>query len=285
MEADICVKDLQFQDVVESLREVANFCVYFTGHSTIKSTPHLYISSLATWGSESKLWRGWKKSFPGILSVKRIGNKGSTLLMMLNGHTSYVSSVAFSSDGTRIVSGSGDKSVRIWDASTGALLTMLNGHTDEVSSVAFSSDGTRIVSGSGDKSVCIWDASTGALLTTLNGHTYDVTSVTFSSDNTHIVSCPGDGSVLVSNMSIECPPVWDYTVHGQHWVSLASPEHWVIWFPYHKRLAHWVPTTSSDIIDPHALLVISCEMSSVINFTNSKMGPNWATCYSSSPPP
>ena len=327
MEADICVKDLQFQDVVKSLTEAANFCVYFTGRSTIKSTPHLYISSLATWGSESKLWRGWKKSFPGILSVKRTGNKGSTLLMMLNGHTSYVSSVAFSSDGTRIVSGSWDKSVRIWDASTGALLTMLNGHTSYVSSVAFSSDGTRIVSGSWDKSVCIWDASTGALLmmlnvhtddvssvafssdgtrivsgswdksvriwdastgallTMLNGHTDDVTSVTFSSDNTHIVFCPGDGSVLVSNMSIECPPVWDYTVHGQHWVSLASPEHWVIWLPYHKRLAHWVPTTSSDIIDPHALLVISCEMSSVINFTNSKMGPNWATCYSSSPPP
>ena len=118
----------------------------------------------------------------------------------------------------------------------------------------------------------------------LNGHTSYVTSVAFSSDGTHIVSCPGDGSVLVLNMSIECPPVWDYTVHGQHWVSSASLEHWVIWLPYHKCLARWVPN-SSDIIDPHALLVISREMSTVINFTNSKMGPNWATCYSSSPPP
>ena len=99
-------------EISGSLTEAANFSVYFTGNSTIQSTPHLYISSLATWGSESKLSRGWKKYFPGILSVKRTGNlSGSALLMMLNGHTDYVESVAFSSDGTRIVSGSRDKLV------------------------------------------------------------------------------------------------------------------------------------------------------------------------------
>jgi WD40 repeat protein len=84
-------------------------------------------------------------------------------LKTLNGHTDAVWSVAFSSDGTRIVSGSFDNSVRVWDASTGAELKTLNGHTGYVSSVAFSSDGTRIVSGSSDNSVRVWDALTGAL--------------------------------------------------------------------------------------------------------------------------
>ena len=283
IEADsICVKHLQFQHAAEvsrSLTEAANFAVYFTGHSTIQSTPHLYISSLATWGSESKLSRGWKMRFPGILSVKRTGKSGNALLMTLNGHTDHINSVAFSSDGTRIVSGSRDKSVRVWDASTGALLMTLNGHTAYVKSVAFSSNGTRIVSGSWDKSVRIWDASTGALLMTLNGHTDYINSVAFSSDGTRIVSgsedksvrvwdmtqeknrafvnsvvsdgtrvlsCPEDGSVLVSDVSIECPPVWDYTVHGQHWIS--SPEYWIIWLPYRKRLAQWVPPSPSDDI-------------------------------------
>ena len=153
METDICLKDLQFQDVVESLREPANFCVYFTGHLAIKLTPHLYISSLAAWGSESKLSRGWKKWFPGILSVKQTGNRGSALLTTLNGHTDDVNSVAFPSDGTCIVSGSSDTSVCIWDVSMGALLMMLTGHTSHVTSVTFSSDGTHIVSGSWDKSV------------------------------------------------------------------------------------------------------------------------------------
>ena len=75
-----------------------------------------------------------------------------------------ISSVAFSDDGTRIVSGSDDDSVLVWDASTGLLLKELKGHTDWVNSVAFSSDGTRIVSGSVDRSVRVWDASTGVEL-------------------------------------------------------------------------------------------------------------------------
>ena len=58
-----------------------------------------------------------------------------------------------SHDDLHIVSGSYDKSVRVWDASTGAELQQLNGHTGWVNSVAFSHDGFRIVSGSDDKSV------------------------------------------------------------------------------------------------------------------------------------
>jgi WD40 repeat protein len=59
------------------------------------------------------------------------------------------------------VSGSDDKTVRVWDASTGAELNVLRGHTDSVNSVAISRDGMRIVSGSDDKTVRVWDASTG----------------------------------------------------------------------------------------------------------------------------
>ncbi|KAE9403383.1 WD40 repeat-like protein [Gymnopus androsaceus JB14] len=81
----------------------------------------------------------------------------------LQGHDGGVYSVAFSHDGTRIVSGSSDKTVRIWDATTGAQMgDPLQGHDHYVNSVAFSHDGTRIVSGSSDKTVRIWDATTGA---------------------------------------------------------------------------------------------------------------------------
>ena len=181
-----------------NLTEAANFAVYFTGHSTIQSTPHLYISSLATWRSESKLLRGWRKWFPGILSVKRTGESGSTLLMTLKGHTGGINCVAFSNDNTCIVSGSNDNSVCVWDASTGALLTTLNGHTNSVNSVAFSSDGTRIMSGSKDGSLCIWDASLGTLLTTMkNCNIYSISSVAFSSDGTPIVSGSNNKSLHV----------------------------------------------------------------------------------------
>ncbi|KAE9383988.1 WD40 repeat-like protein, partial [Gymnopus androsaceus JB14] len=63
-------------------------------------------------------------------------------------------SVAFSPDGTRIVSGSYDHAIRIWDATTGAQIgDPLKGHEDSVLSVAFSPDGNRIVSGSDDKTI------------------------------------------------------------------------------------------------------------------------------------
>ena len=73
-------------------------------------------------------------------------------------HSSHVWSVAFSPDGTKIVSGSHDETVRVWDAVTGTLSNTLEGHSSDVTSVAFSPDGTKIVSGSKDKTVRIWDA-------------------------------------------------------------------------------------------------------------------------------
>ncbi|MEE1097710.1 MAG: hypothetical protein U0K83_05205, partial [Bacteroidales bacterium] len=65
-------------------------------------------------------------------------------------------SVAYSPDGTKIISGSGDKTIKIWDANTGQCLQTLEGHKYSVNSVAFSHDGTKIISGSVDKTIKIW---------------------------------------------------------------------------------------------------------------------------------
>jgi len=108
-----------------------------------------------------------------------------------------IASVAFSPDGNRIVSGSADKSVRVWDAKTGEQLRELQGHTGYVTSVAFSPDGNRIVSGSWDKSVRVWDGKTGEQLRELQGHTRLVFSVAFSSDGDRVVSGSEDSSVRV----------------------------------------------------------------------------------------
>ena len=71
------------------------------------------------------------------------------LEMQLQGHDGHVYSVAFSPDDSKVVSGSMDKTVRVWDISNGTeILPPLRGHEDVVYSVAFSSDGSKIVSGS-----------------------------------------------------------------------------------------------------------------------------------------
>ena len=73
-----------------------------------------------------------------------------------------MTSVAFSPDSTRLATGSGDQTVRLWDAATGQPVGQpLTGHTDTVWGVAFSPDGTRLATGSGDQTVRLWDPATG----------------------------------------------------------------------------------------------------------------------------
>ena len=118
---------------------------------------------------------------------------------ILKGHMRSVYSVSFSPDGKRIVSGSGDETIRIWDATTGKVLDTLEGHTDDVTSASFSPDGKRIVSGSSslDNTIRIWDATTGKELETLEGHTNGVTSVSFSPDGKRIVSGSRDKTIRI----------------------------------------------------------------------------------------
>ena len=93
-----------------------------------------------------------------------------TCLKTLEGHLSVVYSVAYSPDGTKIISGSYDQTIKIWDANTGECLKTLEGHIEPVQSVAYSPDGTKIISGSVDKTIKIWDANTGQCLKTLERH-------------------------------------------------------------------------------------------------------------------
>jgi energy-coupling factor transporter ATP-binding protein EcfA2 len=74
-------------------------------------------------------------------------------LKVLKGHEGFVFAAGFSPDGARIVSGSYDKTVRVWDALRGQQLLALRVHDGEVNAVGFSPDGARIVSGSNDKTV------------------------------------------------------------------------------------------------------------------------------------
>ena len=76
----------------------------------------------------------------------------------LTWHHSEVQSVAFSPDGKRITSASGDGTVKVWDAMTGQETLTLKGHVGIVSSAAFSPDGQWIASAGQDRSAKLWDA-------------------------------------------------------------------------------------------------------------------------------
>jgi WD40 repeat protein len=107
---------------------------------------------------------------------------------LLEGHIAPVSSIDFSADGRLLVSGSWDKTVRVWNVETGAQQRLLEGHEGQVESVAFGPDGKTVISGGFDTSVRQWDIASGEALAVLAGHENVVTSVAFSPDGRFIAS-------------------------------------------------------------------------------------------------
>ncbi|MCA2689583.1 MULTISPECIES: WD40 repeat domain-containing protein, partial [unclassified Microcystis] len=117
----------------------------------------------------------------------------------LEGHDSVVTSVNFSPDGKTLVSGSGDKTIKLWNVETGQEIRTLKGHDSVVSSVNFSPDGKTLVS-SGDNTIKLWNVKTGQEIRTLKGHDSVVSSVNFSPDGKTLVSGSWDNTIKLWNV-------------------------------------------------------------------------------------
>merc|ERR1712109_238218 len=111
----------------------------------------------------------------------------------LTGHNHFVSDVVMSSDGQFALSGSWDKTLRLWDLNAGVTTRQFVGHTKDVLSVAFSADNRQIVSGSRDNTIKLWN-TLGQCKYTIQDecHTEWVSNVRFSpnTQNPIIVFCP-----------------------------------------------------------------------------------------------
>ncbi len=109
--------------------------------------------------------------------------------------------VAFSADGTLVVTGSDDRGVRIWDAATGGLLQTFKEHTGEVTSVAFAPSGKMLASGAKDATVRVWDLTKNVISRVFTEHTSDVNSVAFSTDSKRLVSGSADNTVRIWDLA------------------------------------------------------------------------------------
>ncbi|KAK4202864.1 WD40-repeat-containing domain protein [Triangularia verruculosa] len=121
----------------------------------------VYLSAFVFAPIGSLIKNIFKEEKPGWLCTGSVEMQWNACTQTLEGHRDSVWSVAFSLDGQRVASGSGDKTIKIWDTVSGTCTQTLEGHGGSVWSVAFSPDGQRVASGSGDKTIKIWDAVSG----------------------------------------------------------------------------------------------------------------------------
>jgi WD40 repeat protein len=173
-------------------------------YSTIAEWPlQIYSSALLFTPEASIIRRGnlgkvpsWLKKLPEVEKV------WSPLIQTLNDHSSWVTAVAFSHDGAQLASASRDKTIKLWDTTTGELRKTLKGHSSSVTAVAFSHDGAQLASASHDETIKLWDPTTGELRTTLKGHSSSVTAVAFSHDGAQLASASDDKTIKLWDPSL-----------------------------------------------------------------------------------
>jgi WD40 repeat protein/serine/threonine protein kinase len=139
-------------------------------------------------------------------------------------HLDAVTTVCLSSDGLYALSGSADRTLKLWDLSNGRCLKTFVGHQAEITSACFRADGQYILSGSADRTLKLWRTSTGLCVGTYQGHTDVVTSVAWSADGRYALSGSTDRTVRLWEMQTgQC--LWTLEGHADpvHSVSL-SPD-------------------------------------------------------------
>jgi len=144
---------------------------------------------------------------------------GGAAISTIEAHTNKIGSIDFSIDGTKLVSGSYDSKVKIWNVGSGGALTLRNtfDHGDEVQAVKFSPDGKYVASGGWDSMIKIWNPSggvqtencvasgdyydeDGGLCYTLHGHTNYTLSLAFTPDSKTLASGSDDKMVRLWDM-------------------------------------------------------------------------------------
>jgi WD40 repeat protein len=120
---------------------------------------------------------------------------------VLRQHRASIDSVAFSPDGTRLVTGSVDHDALVFDVATGAMQHVLRGHGGAVTDARFSPDSRWIVT-AGPTTAGLWSASTGKLVELLKGPTSLLTAAAFTPDSRGIVTRERNGVVRRAECSV-----------------------------------------------------------------------------------
>ena len=126
-----------------------------------------------------------------------------------------VNAVAVTADGKRAISGSNDKTLKVWDLTTGKEQFTLNGHRESVYAVAVTADGKQAISGSLDNTLKVWDLTTGKEEFTLKGHSNSVNAVAVTADGKRAISGSDDNTLKVWDLTTWKGRIYSRTGHSK----------------------------------------------------------------------
>ncbi|KAI8337668.1 WD40-repeat-containing domain protein [Chlamydoabsidia padenii] len=115
----------------------------------------------------------------------------------INGHQGPITAICYNTTGQYCITGGKDRSVRLWNPTTGLRLHSFENHGREVLDVSVSNDNSRIASCGADKAVILWDVGTGSILRKFTSHWERVNAVDFNDDGSVIASGSFDATIRI----------------------------------------------------------------------------------------
>ncbi|HEV3006468.1 MAG TPA: hypothetical protein VGX78_18505, partial [Pirellulales bacterium] len=169
----------------------------------------------------------------GYREVRLVDTASRATVRTLTGHRGSVTDVAFSTDGTKLVSAAGEPGlfgeVKLWSVADGSLLRTIVGHRDSLYAAALSPDSKTIATGGYDQDIKLWDATTGQEARTIPGHNGAVFDLTFSPNGKLLATASGDRTIKL----------WDVAT-GNRLDTFGQPlkeQYAVVFSPDGRRLA------------------------------------------------
>ncbi len=161
--------------------------------------------------------------------------------IMLSGHTNIARSAQFSSNGSQVITGSDDWTVRIWETGNGECIQTIEGHEDTVSCVSFSSDSQKLITSSWDGIVRIWDAKTYEYLdgVEFEGYKWRLTCVDMDPFRNYIAIASGSPTPSIINLETrECIFLEGHT-GGIHSIQFSPDSHQVLTASFDHTAKIW----------------------------------------------